>query len=147
MATPFYDLFDDIRAGVTAAWSPAKIIYGEIPLIETTLPVVAIRLMTLQKIPGPVVKVNYRYEFHIMGRWQFPQDVDNDLATNAGYVEQEKLARANELHNALITSANFGGVGNLPRFESVEFGELESHGERAYDMTAVFVLEAISDRT
>jgi hypothetical protein len=85
------------------------------------------------RLSGSPTQTTYLYNVLITGRFGYP-------ATATDYTGREKLERANDLIDELMTSATLSLVtyGTLQDVPDVTFAELDGDGSRAYEIQARF---------
>lgn len=112
----------------------SKIYYGQPPTVQTTVPYAVIYTDGAENVMQNTSKVRWAWTFRIIGRFAF-------TATATDLLDDVKEAKANALHNALITGASIASVAFLPKVERVSYSELDGTDKRAYEIEITFTCQ------
>lgn len=142
MGTPFRtSLAEDVAAALVTAFPTARIECGRPHLDSYTmnLPYINVDIESVERYSGSPTFTNYMYRVRITGRWNYP---------TTGNLVTEKLERANEIHDALITDSVLSDAdyGTLQDTVSVETRELDGDDSRTYEVSNIYQILITGER-
>ena len=119
----------DVAAAVKTAWSPAQIEIDRAQIAADNFPYANVKLSSLTRLSGSPTEQTYLYDIQITGRFAYP-------TSSTSYIGTEKIDRANDLIDALISSTTLKppSYGTLQDIPSVEFDELDGTSDRAFEI-------------
>lgn len=125
------DIRDAVRDAVVAAWNVTEVHKGTPRFVKTTVPFAVIYMDSVAMEYVTVTDVQQTYTFEIVGVF----------AIEGGtVVEDEKLARANELITVLMAEGSFAEYGMMPLASNVNFSEPDDVNESVYEVSVTFTV-------
>lgn len=123
----------DVAAAVKTAWSPAQIEIDRPQIAADNFPYAHLAISSMTRLSGSPTEQTYMYEIRITGRFAYP-------SSSTTLIGSEKIARANDLINALMgsTTLKAPSYGTLQDVPTIEYDELDGTSNRAYEVRATY---------